>query len=130
MTLTRTTFLFLVVCACLLASCHGIQAGPIIGGVAGGIAALDQLMTQGVIDPVQHHQLTTALHDVGEIATNAINVANQTKQVATQYKEGTLTTTETIGYGGSAILAAFAAFNKYRNLTRKAEIPTMIAAAK
>ena len=96
--MTRTTFLIL---ACLLlCACHGVSAGPIIGGVAGGIAVLDQLLAGGVIDPVQHHQLATAFTDVGKLATDAVSVAQQAQVAAQHAKDGTLDLGEGAGLAG------------------------------
>lgn len=127
--MTTRTICVLLAVAALLCACHGVAPGPIIGGIAGGVAVLDQLLAGGIIDPVQHHQLATALTDAGQLATSAINLANQTKDVVEQVKAGAVTENEVLGYGGSALLAALGVFNKYRNLTRKAEIPVLAAAA-
>jgi hypothetical protein len=119
--------LFAAICL-LLCACHGIQAGPIIGGVAGGVAVLDQLLAGGVIDPVQHHQLATALTDVGKVAADAATVAQQAQVAVTHAKEGTLSTEEGVGVavGVSGVIAA--GLNAYRNMTRKQALAAPVTA--
>ena len=118
---TRNFVLFLAVAA-LLCACQGVSAGPIIGGIAGGVAVLDQLLAGGVIDPVQHHQLAAALTGVGQVAEQAITVAKQAEQAAAHAKEGTLSTEEGVGVAAGISGVAIAALNAYRNATRRAAL--------
>jgi hypothetical protein len=107
------------IAALLLCSCHGVGAGPIIGGIAGGIAVLDQLLAGGVIDPIQHHQLATALQSAGTLAEQAVNVAQQAQSAAQHAKDGTLSTEEGVGVAAGITGLAVAVNNAYRNYTRR-----------
>ena len=115
---TRNTILLVAVCF-LLCACHGVAAGPILGGIAGGVAVLDQLLAGGVIDPVQHHQLATALQSAGTLAEQAITVANTASEAAKHAKDGTLSTEEGVGVAAGISGLAVTALNVYRNVTRK-----------
>lgn len=106
--------------AALLCACHGVGAGPIIGGLAGGIAVLDQLLAGGIIDPIQHHQLATALTGVGQVAEQAVTVARAAEAAAAHAKDGTLSTEEGVGVAAGISGLAVTALNVYRNVTRKA----------
>ena len=106
--------------AALLCACHGVGAGPIIGGLAGGIAVLDQLLAGGIIDPIQHHQLATALTGVGQVAEQAVTVAKAAEAAAAHAKDGTLSTEEGVGVAAGISGLAVTALNVYRNVTRKA----------
>ena len=110
--------LFLAVCF-VLCACKGMAAGPIVGGIAGGVAVLDQLLAQGVVDPVQHHQLATALQDVGKIATDAVTVAQQAQVAAAHAKDGTLDAADVTGIGVGTATVVGGILNVYRNMTRK-----------
>lgn len=122
---TRNAILILAVCF-LLCACHGVAPGPIIGGIAGGVAVLDQLLAGGIIDPIQHHQLATALTDVGRGATEALTLARQAVDVGVQAKaavasakEGTLSPEQTAGVALGVSTLISTAHNAYRNYTRK-----------
>lgn len=111
--------LLLCAVAALLCACHGVSAGPIVGGIAGGVAVLDQLLAGGVIDPIQHHQLATALTSVGQVAEQAVTVAKAAEQAAAHAKDGTLSTEEGVGVAAGISGLAVTALNVYRNVTRK-----------
>ena len=115
----KTNLVLFALCALVLCSCAGVHAGPILGGIAGGVAVLDQLLAGGVIDPVQHHQLATALTGVGQVAEQAITVAKQAEQAAAHAKDGTLSTEEGVGVAAGISGLAVTALNVYRNATRK-----------
>lgn len=124
----RNLILWAFVCA-LLCACHGVTAGPIIGGVAGGVAVLDQLLAGGVIDPVQHHQLATALTDVGTLAKQAVDVAGQAQTAVQHAKDGTLSEGEGAAVAGGITGIGMLGLNLYRNLTRKSALLTTAVVA-
>jgi hypothetical protein len=115
----KTNILLFAIVALLLCSCQGVAAGPILGGIAGGVAVLDQLLAGGVIDPVQHHQLATALTGVGQVAEQAAAVAKAAQEAAAHAKDGTLSTEEGVGVAAGISGLAVTALNVYRNVTRK-----------
>lgn len=109
----------LALLAVLLAAACATQAGPIAAGVVGGLAVLDQLLAAGVLDPVQHFQLTGALRDAATLAQQASTVAAQAQQAAEALRNGTLTTEEGVGIASGITGVGIAALNLYRNATRK-----------
>lgn len=113
------TNLILCAAALLLCACHGVTAGPIIGGLAGGIAVLDQLLAGGIIDPIQHHQLAASLTELGGLATQAVTTANAAGEAVKHAKDGTLSTEEGVGVAAGITGLGVTALNIYRNLTRK-----------
>lgn len=111
---------FLLLCLLLSTAACATQAGPIAAGVVGGLAVLDQLLAAGVLDPVQHFQLSGALRDAATLAQQATTVAQQAQQAADALRAGTLTTEEGVGLASGITAAGVAALNLYRNATRRA----------
>jgi hypothetical protein len=83
--MTITRIYLLLFAAALLASCHttGPVSAPIAAGLASAVAILDQLLASGVIDPVQHQQLTGSLQVMADNAAHGLTAAQDAaKQLA------------------------------------------------
>lgn len=116
----------LLLCAC--ASTAAEQTGIIGAGVAGIAAVFDQLMSAGVITPVQHLQIQHGLGDLQNIATSAVQAAESAKAAAASVKAGTLTTEQAVGTAGLITTAGMAILNARRSATR-AKVVEKLAAA-
>jgi hypothetical protein len=109
----RTTailvFLLLLLCSC---ATTGPISAPVLTGLAAALAAIDQLLAAGVIDPAQHAAITHGLQSLQqgvETANQGVTAVRQVVEAVKEAQAGMLTTeTATTAAGGltAAVLAA------------------------
>lgn len=104
----------LLFAAALLAACHttGPVSAPIAAGLASAVAVLDQLLASGVIDPLQHQQLTGSLQVMAENAAHGLTAAQDAARQLAEVKkglDGAPTDAKIAGYTalGTGLLAAY-----------------------
>lgn len=107
--MTYRNALLLLVLAVLCAGC-ATHAGPIAAGVAGSLAVIDQLLADGVIDPVQGN----ALHQ-------GIEALQQSVAAVSKAQEGTLTTGEAATAAGGLTAALVAGIRAWRGPATKSK---------
>ena len=80
----------------LLASCAatGPLSAPVMAGAAAVLTVLDQLLSSGVIDQVQHYQMSGGIKAMGDTIA------------AVQQAQGDAITTQEAIYGGGGVVAA------------------------
>lgn len=101
--------LFLLALAVLCAGC-ATHAGPIAAGVAGSLAVIDQLLADGVIDPVQGN----ALHQ-------GIEALQQSVAAVAKAQEGTLTTGEAATAAGGLTAGILGIIQAWRGPSSKSK---------
>ncbi len=103
--MTKTTIALFLALLVLAACASGPVSGPVLAGVAGSLAVIDQLLASGVIEPAQHDAL------VGGIQALQGSVA------AVQHAQaGNLTSGEVTTVAGGATAAAVAIVQTWRKI--------------
>lgn len=110
-------YVVLFVLLALCCACH--TTGPVSASLATGAAAVtavfDQLLAGGVIDPVQHLQVTHGLQAIDQ-ATTAVQTGLAAVQKA---QEGSLTTGEAAAAAGGLTATVLGAVRAWRGPATK-----------
>lgn len=95
-------------CLVLLAACaaSGPISGPVVAGAAAMVAVFDQLLIEGVLDPVQHQALVQGI--------GALNEAVEASRAGSVSPEGAA------AISGTLTAAALAAIRAWRGPSSKA----------